>query len=624
MDSGVRRWIWTAGTATALVAAGLVVPRVAAHAATPQQWQLTAPGGGGPAVTVRLDGAGRLTLAVRVGTTQVLRTSALGIRTTAADLSTGLTLATRADAHLTDGYTTATGRRREHTVDANQTTLSFTKGASRLDVVFRVSSDGLGYRYVVRQSGTVTVTGEASEFAVPPSARAYLLPFDNGRDDYEAIPVHTTVAQAAPVAYGYPSLFRVGTTWLLVTESDVNGGYGASRLTLDGTSRRFRLTLPDARETNPRTLATPWRTLVLGDLATVTGSDLVTDLAAPSKVADTSWIRPGRSHWSWWSDSTSSKNLAAQQAAADFAARMGWEYILVDAGWSAAWMPTLVSYAQARHVGVWIWTNFTALDTQAERDAKLPLWKSWGVAGLKIDFIQSDSQDRMKWYDQVLAATAQNKLMVEFHGCTLPRGIERTWPHVMTMEAVRGAEAIHNKPGRDPFPANYYTTLPFARNLAGSMDYTPVTFTAKRTNSDAAELAQSVVYESGLQNFADSAAAYDARPVAGRFLRQVPAAWDDTRLLSGDPDSRVVLARRSGTDWFVGAITAGAGGTIATPLGFLGTGTWLADVYSDGPAGLVVRTQQVTGTSTLSVTVPVNGGFTVRLCPARPGATTCG
>src|SRR3989440_4325962 len=206
----MARWIWSAGTAAALAAGLLVVPQVGANAATAQQWQLSPPGGTGPVATVRLDTAGRLTLAVRRGGTQVLPASALGIRTTAADLGTGLRFATRADAPIADHYPTISGKRQMHIVTANQTTLSFTKGASRLDVVFRVSADGVGYRYVVHQSGTVTVTGEASEFAVPAGAPAVLLPYDNGRNDYESIQVHTTVAQAAAVAYGYPALFNGG------------------------------------------------------------------------------------------------------------------------------------------------------------------------------------------------------------------------------------------------------------------------------------------------------------------------------------------------------------------------------------------------------------------------------
>jgi hypothetical protein len=612
------------GTAlpVAVVAAFSVVPLVSAQAATAQHWRLAAPGGG-PVATVALDTTGKLSLSVRRGATQVLQPSPVGIRTSGADLSTGLAFVSRADAVISERYATVSGRRRQHTADANQTTLSFRKGSARLDLVVRTASDGLAYRYVVRRSGTVAVTGEASEFAVPTSAAAVLLPYETGRNDYENVHVHTTVGKAAAIEYGYPSLFHVGDTWLLVTESDLNGNYGGTRLTLNAGTHRFRVTLPDPQETAAGPLTTPWRTFVVGDLATVTESDLVTDLATASKVADTSWIRPGRAAWSWWSDGASAGSLAAQEKYTDFAARMGWEYVLVDAGWSASWVPTLVKYAQAKHVGVWIWTRQPDLDTQAKITAAFALWKSWGVVGLKIDHIRSEQQVRMKWYDQVLATSAQDKLMVDFHGSTIPRGIERTWPQVLTMEGVQGAEKIHNKPGRNPFPATHYTDLPFTRNLAGSMDYTPVTFTAKRTNTDAAELAQSVVFESGLQNFADSVESYDAHPVAERFLRRVPSAWDGTKLLQGNPDSIVVLARRSGTNWFVGAVTAGSGRTVAVPLSFLGTGSWLADVYSDGASGITVKTQQVVGTGTLSLAVPTNGGFTIELCPAATGATSC-
>jgi alpha-glucosidase len=610
-----------------LLAAGPVVSLPAPAAAAPdRQWQLTAPGDQDQPVTatVRLDTAGRLTLEVRRGTTAVLEPSALGIRTTAADLTAGLAFATRSDRRVTERYTTAAGRRREHVADANQTTLRFTRGSARLDLVVRVSPDGVGYRYVLPQRGQVVVTGEASEFAVPGSARAYLLPYDNGRNDYESIHVHTTVGQAAPAGYGYPSLFRVGESWLLVTESDVSGRYGASRLTLDGQTRRFGLTLPDARVTATGPLATPWRTMVVGSLATVTESDLVTDLAPPSRVADASWIRPGRAAWSWWSDGPSSRSLAAQQRYVDYASRMGWEYVLVDAGWSASWMPELAAYARQRGVGIMAWVHWTGLDTAAERDSKLPLWRSWGIAGLKIDFMESDGQERMRWYDEILAATARHHLLLNFHGGTVPRGTERTWPQLMTSEAVRGAEGIKPRPGRQPYPVTHYTTLPFTRNLAGSMDFTPVTFSAVRSISDGAELALSVVFESGVQNFADSIDTYAAYPLAERFLRAVPSAWDDTRLISGDPESHVVLARKRGTDWFAGAVMAGPARTVTVPLGFLGGTTWLAEIYQDGADGrLGYRSERVGPADTLSVPVADHGGFAVRFCPAPAGATGC-
>jgi alpha-glucosidase len=608
-----HRWARTAA-AVVLTAGLLVVPKVNALAAAAQQWVLTPPAGTAVTATVRLDAAGKLSLEVNRGPTQVLKPSALGIRTSGADLSTGLTFTGRADSHVTGSYATASGRRSQHTVDASETTLHLTKGKTAVDLVVRVSADGVGYRYVLPQTGAYTVTGEASEYAVPTTAKAILLPYDNGRNDYESIPSHTTVAAAPAVAYGYPSLFNVGDSWLLVTESAVNGSYGASRLTLNATSRTFNVTLPDAKTTGTGPLSTPWRTLVVGDLATVTESDLVTDLARPTTLTDTSWIRAGRSTWSWWSNGATTRSLADQKRYVDFAARMGWEYNLVDAGWNASWIPDLVKYAKTKNVGIFIWVHYSSLDTAAERDSKLPQWHSWGVAGLKIDFIQSDSQATMKWYDAVLAATAKNKLMVDFHGATIPRGTERTWPQVMTSEAVRGAEMIHDKPTREPFPANYYTTLPFARNLAGSMDYTPVTFTAKRTNTDAAELAQSVVFESGLQNFADSIESYDAHPLAEQFLKRVSAGWDETKLLAGDPEGTAVFARRRGANWFIGAITAGAARTVAAPLSFLGTGTWSADIYADAAnKSIALSHRQVTSADTLQVPVLTNGGFVVAL-----------
>ncbi|WP_242581162.1 glycoside hydrolase family 97 catalytic domain-containing protein [Amycolatopsis sp. 195334CR] len=256
---------------------------------------------------------------------------------------------------------------------------------------------------------------------------------------------------------------------MAVMESDVDGRYGGSRLTLDGGS--LRLTLPDPAETSTGPLATPWRTMVVGDLATVTESDLVTDLASPSKIADTSWIKPGAAAWSWWADN------------------------LVDSGWDASWIPELVAYANARNVKIWLWVRWQTVDTDSEREKLFRQYADWGAVGLKIDFVESDGQDRMRWYDEVFAATAKYRLMLNFHGAPIPRGTERTWPHVVTVEA----------------------------------DFTPVTFSGVRPNSDAGELALAVVYESGVQHFADSPANYAKQPLAEQLLRVVPTVWDETR-----------------------------------------------------------------------------------------------
>ncbi|MFD5749196.1 glycoside hydrolase family 97 catalytic domain-containing protein [Streptomyces sp. NPDC127033] len=592
-----------------------------------RSWRLEAPGGGQDQVgaDLALTTSGGLTLTARHGRTTVLRPSALGIRTAETDFTGGLRYESRRDRRIHETYTTTTGSRTRHTVDATESVFTFTKRGRELRVTLRISADGVAYRYALPGSGTVTVLGEASEYAVPGTADAYLLPYDNGRQDYESAHQRSTVAAAKPADYGYPSLFRVGSSWLLIGEAGLDSSYGGSRLTLGAGEDRFRLTLPDPAEVSTAPFATPWRTMVIGDLATVTESDLTTDLAAPSKVADTSWIKPGRAAWSWWSDGSSPGSLEKQKEFVDFAAREGWEYVLVDSGWSNDWMPELTAYAKEKGVGIWLWVRWQTIDAQSELDRLLPLWKSWGVVGMKIDFMESDGQDRMRWYDAVYRATAENRLMLNFHGGTIPRGQQRTWPQLMSVEAVKGAEGTRPKPGRQPFPAAHYTTLPFTRNLIGPMDFTPVTFTGVRPTSDAAELALSVVYESGVQHFADSVESYEEKPLARRFLRGVPTVWDDTRLVDGAPGDRAVLARAAGGEWFMGAITSGGARSLDEPLRFLGPGSWLVDLYTDAPGGgLAVETRKVTAGSRLTVDVPGNGGFAARICRAEAGRADCG
>ncbi len=592
--------------------------------AAPTSWTFTAPGHGlvpTPEAHVALD-KGKLTLSVTRGATTVLEPSALGVETANGDLTAGLKVTGVSQRLVHDDYTTTTGKRLNHTYDAAETTLDVRGGNQTFAIVVRVSRDGVAYRYVFDTPKWVTVIREASEFAVPQAADSFLLPFDNGRSDYESFHVHRPLAQQDPVEYGYPSLFHVGGTWLSILESDLNGSYAGSRLTLTP-QHRLQLTLGDPAEVAKGPLETPWRAMIVGDLATVTGSDLSTDLASPSKIADTSWIRPGAGAWSWWSEGTG--DLALQKRYVDLAAKEHWTYNLVDAGWNAAWVPDLVAYAKQEGVGIWLWADAKITDTDSEREKNFKQYADWGVVGLKIDFVESERQDRTRWYDAVLRAAAKYHLMVNFHGAPIPRGIQRTWPNVMSVEAVKGAEGTKPKPGREPFPIEHYLTLPFTRNLSGSMDFTPVTFTGVRPTSEGGELALSVLFESGVQHFADSIASYDQHPVAQKLLSVVPAAWDDTKLLAGDPGKLAVIARRSGADWFVGALEAGPATRLDAQLGFLPPGDWLAEVYGDGADGkLQFSTQRVTAGGVLTVPVGTNGGFTARLCPAPAGASTCG
>lgn len=559
---------------------------------------------------VELAAGGALSWEVRHAGRTVIERSRLGLKAAHADLSTGLEFEGVSTRRVEESYETVTGKRRSHHYAAQEWTFSFSEG---LELQVRVGAQGVAYRYRVSWTGPVTICKEISEYVVPSGARAVLLPYDNGRCDYEEIHHHTTVGQAERIRYGYPSLFQVGDTWLLVTESNLDSGYAGGRLTFDG--RAFHVDLPDPYVTAASPLTTPWRATIVGDLGTIVAADLVTSLAEPSKVADTSWIRPGAAAWSWWSDGRSPRDFDAQKRWVDFAAEMGWPYVLADAGWDKEWMPGLIAYARDRNVGVWLWSHWQHVDTELEHREKLALWKEWGAAGVKIDFTESDGQDRMRWFDAVLAATARLELMVVFHGGTIPRGTERTWPHFMTAEAVKGAEWLKPKPGKEPlYPPTHYLSLAFTRNVQGPMDFTPVTFTAVRTISAGFELALAVIFESGVQHFADSIESYGERPAARRLLAQVPVAWDETRLLSGDPADHILLARRSGEVWYVAAGVSGEARTVGVPLGFLGEGEWTAEIYQDAPGDRVaVATATVGAGAELDIPVAVNGGFTLRL-----------
>lgn len=574
---------------------------------------------GGPTADVTLDPAdGTVTLAVRDGARTLVAPSPVGIVTEDADLTRGLRLVNRQDRRVAERYTTVVGKERRRTVDMAESRFALEgAGGARVDLLVRAADDGVAYRYLL-PGGSGAVLREASGFVLPGDAPARLSDYSvNYEQPYDG----STAAGASTGQYAYPALFQVGDDHVLLSEADVDGRYPASRLTHTAGSGRYDVTLADPAVPMPADgpLATPWRTVIAGDLATVTGSTLVDDLAPPSRIADTSWIRPGTVAWSWLAGfGAAQRSLATQQRFVDYAAAHGWEYSLVDDGWNTTdWMPQLMEYAEQRGVGVLLWMHWTDLDTAAERTAQLDKVKKWGAAGLKIDFMDSDSRERMGWYDEILRETADRELLVNFHGSTLPHGIQRTWPHVMTMEGVHGAE-------QGDVQADDMATLPYTRNVVGSMDFTPMGFQfGQRNNTEAAELALSVVYESGFQNYAGSVEAYRSRPEVARFLEQVPTVWDESRLVAGSPGEGATFARRNGDRWFVGSVRAGDGGTERVPLTFLGSGSWRVDVVQDGAGGLVRHSEVTNRQGAITVPVLADGGFVAQICRAVPGRDSC-
>ncbi len=555
------------------IAAGAVAAPAPAAAAP---WTVTAPGGDLTATADRDGGA--LNLTVRRNGRAVLRTPlAAGVRTVSAGR-----------ARRRERLTTPAGKRRAHRLDARVLRLVL-GGGRRVDVL--VAADGVAVRVQgIRDRTAWRATG---------NARAWL---QEHRPDYEGPYMRSRLARAPAGDHGFPALVRSRGAWVLLTEAGVPHGIAGARLrsTGDGTLR----VVSGARQ--PRRSA--WRLAVVGPLATVAESSLPVLLGRPSAIGDASWVRPGRAAWSWWADSFSPRHLDAQRVYTDFAAEMGFEYNTVDAGWRAAWVPELVDYGARRGVRQLLWTDWRGLDRPRERAAALDRWRAWGVAGIKVDYLLSDAGSRLATMEAIARDAAARRMVVVFHGGTVPRGLQRTYPNVLTVEAVKGAE--HTKGGQPLDPAQNVNAA-LIRNAVGSMDFTPVTFSAPRRTSAGHELAEAVVFESGLQHYADSPASYRARPAATALLRQVPAAWDDTVLLRGAPDRHVAVARRSGDAWFVGSLGAGPATTRRLALDFLEPGVrYRAEVTADdGAGGLAVTTRDVTATDTLTVPVAADGGF---------------
>jgi hypothetical protein len=596
-----------------VLAVAFVIPARPAQAAT--TWTLTSPDATVTA-SVTLSDTGTLSLAIAKGTATIISPSSLGVVTSTVDLTRGLSFTSRTDATVTENYTMATGKRKQRQNTFRQSTLAFTgANGTQLNVVARVANDGVAYRYVLPATGTIRLSREASAWTLPASAPAWLQPFtpDNQGKWFES-----TAGSAASNSYGYGALFNVNGTYALLSESDIGSRYPGSWLSHQNGSGTYTTALANAEVVSAGPLSTAWRIAAVGSLKTVTESTITDDLAPPSRVPDASWVRPGTVAWSWLTEPASPSSESRQRQYIDFAQRHNWPFVLIDEGWNSSWVPSVVQYGRDRGVGVILWFNSSALWTAQQRENWLPLVKSWGVAGVKVDYIWENNQATMSWYDAILTRTAELKLMVNFHGAEMLRGMQRTWPHVMTAEGIFGAEQKQNR-------AAFNTMLPYTRNAVSSMDFTPVTLSVtNRDTTDAHEVATAVVFESGWQHDADNPESYESHPDVVRTLDQLPAVWDETRLLGGTPRREAYLARRNADRWFIGGISALAAKTYQTPLSFLGTGQWFADILRDGTSGGVAReTRVVASTDTLSVPMASNGGFVAIVCHYTAGMTQC-
>lgn len=431
--------------------------------------------------------------------------------------------------------------------------LVFEENGIEWHLYLRECADGLAFRYELPSSTPFKILKENTQIHCPTAAKVCTLPYTTW---YEEARIIHTAGELPPGNYGLPTLIYSDTEQnYLISESDIDSDNCGAYLTW--TDDCFTFTLADEEISANSHFTSPWRVLIVGSLASIVESTLVDDLASAhiTKAAEPdpiSYVLPGHAAWSWWSSQYSGAYLETQKHFVDFAYEQGWHHVLVDCGWDAAWVPELVAYASQRNVCIHLWSAWRDLDGP-EKINKLALWHSWGVCGVKIDFMESESRERYQWYESILSETARLGLMVNFHGSVIPRGWARTYPQVIGYEAIRGAEYYVFY--KEPLTSVHNVCQVFTRNVVGSMDYTPVTFSApNRTTSNAHELALSIAFECGITHFADSPDSYRFHPVAQELLKRLPDTWDETRLLGGTPDSYALIARRSGSKWFVACI----------------------------------------------------------------------
>lgn len=624
-------------TALALAASG--------RAETPNTWSVQSPDGRCQ-IAVTLD-RGQLRYEVHRAGKLVIPASPLGLRRDDGNFSSGLVFenAGEPEARIEE-YELFTGPQSHVNHRLNFRTLRFhnTKGAPlALDLAASDQGVAFRYRFADTNSATRVIEAELTGFTLPQSARGWLQPYHAAgpyTPAYEDFYFHVSPGDAPPDSrekakgWAFPALFHLPTvsTWVLLTESGTDESYCACHLGPDSAHGLYRIAFPLPEETTrdytnkfgpePRfTLpwTMPWRVIVLGasagDIALET---LVTDLASPSRIQDTSWIKPGRAAWAWWSYPDEPATAKRFNEFTDFAAKMGWEYTLFDAGWWRPGLKPIANHAQAVGVAPLAWSFAADFYEPESRANKLAEMAGAGVRGVKVDFWCSDRQEAIAAQQALMREAASRRMVVNLHGCTIPRGWQRTWPNFLTCEAVLGCESYFYEPRYTEKAAELDTVLPFTRNAIGPMDLTPVACSPKkfaRTTTAAHQLAAALIFTSGIIHYADQPEFFESLPPeALKIFRDAPARWDESRCLAGEPGQLAVFARRSGDSWFI----AGISGTDAPQtvtldlLPFKNFARRLA-VTEGQNANMQVSVARLPASSGWTHPIPARGGFILRL-----------
>jgi alpha-glucosidase len=520
-----------------------------------------------------------------------------------------------------------------------------------IDLEVRAFNDGVAFRYKLYHGGHIglrKITKELTTFSIPNDPKAWIVEYGGYSTSNESeFMEHQLSYLTNKSIAGLPLLMDAGQNcWMAITEAKIEH-YPGFYLGTNGAANQLTtklVPLPGEAEEGVKAtfsddLYTPWRVLMIGDSpGKLIESEIIQNLNDSCALKDPSWIAPGKSAWDhWWSGEVKMEMPVIKQYI-DLASEMGWKYMLVDWQWYGPFntpdaditkwapqidMPEIIRYAAVKNVKILLWLYSSDVNRNSAYKKAFPLYKKWGISGIKIDFMDRDDQEMVDWYHEIIACAAENQLLLDFHGAYKPDGIIRTYPNMITREGVMGNEYYKFSTKMSP---EHNVKLAFTRMLAGQMDYTPGGFLnvtqaqfKKQTpalvwNTRAAELSKFVIYESPLTVVCDHPDHIQGQPGAD-FLKIVPTVWDDTKFISGYPGDYIAMAKRSGDQWFVGIMNNSIGKKLEVKLDFLPEGRYEMANWSDSkesdndPKLLLLEKRIIKSNESIKVAMAKNGGF---------------
>lgn len=550
-------------------------------------------------------------------------------------------------------YTMFQGKRKNNNYSANQYTahLKNSKGEP-MDIVFELSADGVAFRYIFPDKSTDAkkIAQEKTNYRFDPAAKAWLQPMSKAKtgwketnpsyEEHYEMGIPLSKQPAIGEGWVYPALFNTKDTWVLISEAGLPENYCGSRLVYNETSQAMQVTFPQKEEVfpggalNPESKLpwqTPWRIIAIGSLKTITESTLGTDVAEPAITMDTDFIKSGIASWSWILLKDESVNCQTTKAYIDHASQMHWPYCLVDADWNIrigeAKLKELADYAKTKNVKLLVWYNSSGtwnsttyapksqLLTPQDREREFSKLQNMGIAGVKIDFFGGDGQSMIAYYLDLLKDAAKHRLLVNFHGATLPRGWQRTYPNLMAAEAVKGEEFITFDQNIANLQPSHCSMLPFARNVFDPMDFTPMVLDSipniRRKTTPAFELALPALFLSGIQHLAEGPAGMSKMPpFVIDYLKDIPTNWDDSKFIDGYPGKYIVMARKKDNVWHIIGINGeNTPKEIAIDLSFAANPSGI--LITDADKGF--RSEKVNKSKAFKIMMKPNGGFVLKI-----------